>query len=195
MGCAPKPPVDRFEIRYEGGGNVLVLAREVDAAGRPLDFVLREGGNEYSGTWREPREGGNPPTAIILEPERDGRERKLTRVDDDRLQPEGGSVLWRVVELTEADDGRSIRIGIGQPLEIRLPADPASGLRWVYSEIPDPPVAREGESRFVQTGGGAELFRFRGARFGVQPLTFNLRRPGESDGPPERSLTIILAAT
>ncbi|MDR0250073.1 MAG: protease inhibitor I42 family protein [Burkholderiales bacterium] len=91
---------------------------------------------------------------------------------------------------TEALNGASIPLEVGQQLEVRLQGNRSTGHQWVQIEpmrgmlrdaspryeIPLPP---EGSEPRVSVG-GTEIFLFTAARPGVQVLVFEYRRSWET---------------
>jgi predicted secreted protein len=91
---------------------------------------------------------------------------------------------------TEALNGASIPLEVGQQLEVRLQGNRSTGHQWVQIEpmrgmlrdaspryeIPPPP---EGSEPRVGVG-GTEIFSFVAARPGVQVLVFEYRRSWET---------------
>ncbi len=164
----------------------LELSQQADA--RPAGYRRREAGvGESRGTWRVARSASSDDERDILELDDDtatGGRRLLSRGDNEVIESASGAKLYRVITLGEQDDGRSVRIEIGQELEVRLPVDRQGGSAWRLTPVPYPSLA-------AQPGGsqapGEQLFRFRGERSGTQPLTFT-----RDDG---RALSIMIAAT
>ncbi|MDR0248021.1 MAG: protease inhibitor I42 family protein [Burkholderiales bacterium] len=91
---------------------------------------------------------------------------------------------------TEALNGASIPLEVGQQLDVRLQSNRSTGHQWVQTEpmrgmlrdaspryeIPPPP---EGSEPRVGAG-GMEIFSFTAARPGVQVLVFEYRRSWET---------------
>ena len=92
--------------------------------------------------------------------------------------------------------GYRIDARAGEPFEVRLPSQRASGYRWTLVD-PVPPVVRAtGTTRDVAAVGaivgaaGQETFTFQAAEAGVGQLLFEYRRPTDRpDVPPAQRAT------
>jgi len=91
-----------------------------------------------------------------------------------------------VVELTGADNGRSIRVHPDDEIVVRLPENPTTGFRWEI-ERADPIVAVVGDDfELGRPGlvgaGGTHEFRFMAAgSYGSGSLSLKLRQAWEGD--------------
>jgi predicted secreted protein len=99
------------------------------------------------------------------------------------------------VTLTEADEGRALRLQRGQVVEIRLSADRPAGYTWIPAHNALPVLATDGIPEYETQEGsadsapGIEVWRFIGREPGHAHLLFEYRRPFEADLPPQASLT------
>jgi len=99
------------------------------------------------------------------------------------------------VTLTEADEGRALRLQRGQVVEIRLSADRPAGYTWIPAHNALPVLATDGVPEYETEEGretsapGIEVWRFIGREPGHAHLLFEYRRPFEADLPPQASLT------
>jgi inhibitor of cysteine peptidase len=87
------------------------------------------------------------------------------------------------------DSGTSVRVGIGQVLEVSLESNPSTGYSWQVVEVPEF-LTQTGEPEFqteasgdVVGAGGTETLRFTADGSGTGTLRLEYRRPWESDTP------------
>jgi inhibitor of cysteine peptidase len=92
-----------------------------------------------------------------------------------------------VVTLTQTDQGKSVRVGVGEKVEVTLPENPTTGFQWALEPNPDQILKLEG-STYVppapQTkpgGGGTQIFSFSGQTPGTATLQFKLWREWQGD--------------
>ena len=86
-------------------------------------------------------------------------------------------------------DGQTVTLNRGQALVVRLPEDPATGMRWEMVSFRSASVLAPVQHDYVATAGtqptaldvpGEALFRVRGVAPGTQPITLEYRRPLEA---------------
>jgi predicted secreted protein len=98
-----------------------------------------------------------------------------------------------LVELTEADNGRSIDILVGAELVIRLQENPGGGYRWEIERSDDDVLTVE-DDRYTPSsasgvgGGGERTLRLKAERMGMAHLRLENRRPWQEE--PARELEI-----
>jgi predicted secreted protein len=95
-----------------------------------------------------------------------------------------------VVTLTDADADRALSLQRGQVVEIRLPADRASGYAWIPAENMLPVMSTDGAPLFENGNGaaGTEIWRFIGREPGHAHLVFEYRRLSDLDARAERTV-------
>jgi predicted secreted protein len=96
--------------------------------------------------------------------------------------------------LTDEEDGRGVILRRGHVVEVRLPADRASGFTWIPAGNMLPVMSTDGVPRYETSNGasddapGIEIWRFIGREPGHTHLVFEYRRPLEADAPPHRTV-------
>jgi inhibitor of cysteine peptidase len=97
-------------------------------------------------------------------------------------------------------DGESVRVGIGQVVEVALPSNPSTGYSWQVVEVPEflvqtGPAGFESEAEPDVVGaGGTELLRFEVSASGSGALRLEYRRPWESDAPAREVFEVEVTA-
>ncbi len=100
----------------------------------------------------------------------------------------------------QRDDGESVRVGVGQVLEVALPSNPTTGYSWQVAEVPafltqsGEPVFEAREDDDVVGAGGTEILRFEVTGAGVGVLLLEYRRPWEADVPAEETFALDITA-
>jgi inhibitor of cysteine peptidase len=98
--------------------------------------------------------------------------------------------------LTEADHGSRVEAGVGDLLEVRLPANPSTGFGWQATpteglvQVADPEFLTESSLIGAE---GTEVFLFEVARNGEQALHMEYRRSFE-EGSTESVFDIVVSA-
>ena len=87
---------------------------------------------------------------------------------------------------TDADNGRTIELQVGQALKLTLGANPTTGYRWVYDgktsivvQEGQPAYAADNPEKGLMGGGGIEHWTFRAVKPGTETLHLEYRRPWE----------------
>lgn len=96
-----------------------------------------------------------------------------------------------VVVLTDADDGRAVRLQRDEVVEVRLPADRASGFTWIPAENVLPVMRTDGMPHYqagTADGPGTETWRFVALEPGHAHLVFDYLQP-LGGAAPARSVT------
>ncbi|HSQ22542.1 MAG TPA: protease inhibitor I42 family protein [Coriobacteriia bacterium] len=89
----------------------------------------------------------------------------------------------------EGDNGNSVRVGIGQVLEVRVPSNPSTGYSWQVVDVPDflafdETVEFESDAGPDVVGaGGTEVLKFTVEGDGTGTLRLEYLRPWEADTP------------
>jgi inhibitor of cysteine peptidase len=91
-----------------------------------------------------------------------------------------------VLEISAADNGRTLELAAGQILVVSLDSNPTTGYGWEVSEIDGALLAQAGEPEYVQGGaegmvgaGGMETYRFVASGSGQTTLTLIYHRAWE----------------
>jgi inhibitor of cysteine peptidase len=97
-----------------------------------------------------------------------------------------GSKKMSGVTLTEADNGKSIAVPLGEKVILRLNETPSTGFRWAVDTGDNEIIELHG-SDYIQApgsavgGGGQHVFVFEAKRSGSVRLLLKLRREWEGD--------------
>ncbi|MGC9443505.1 MAG: protease inhibitor I42 family protein [Candidatus Methanospirareceae archaeon] len=101
-------------------------------------------------------------------------------------------------QLTEADNGETIKVGVGQEFDVTLEANPTTGYTWAVAEPADVQIIRQkGEIEFVPESdalgaGGVQIIRFEAVGAGQTTLKLIYHRPWERVEPLRTfSVTVI----
>lgn len=101
------------------------------------------------------------------------------------------------LRLTYADSGSTMRLHVGERLEVIVPANPSTGYTWELGPGSETILAQEGEAQFIAEGKGvgAEgqmVFRFSATAKGKGNLVLLYRRPCTEEAPPLRTFGVRL---
>ncbi len=88
---------------------------------------------------------------------------------------------------TDADNGRTIELQVGQAFQLTLGSNPTTGYRWVFDGQSSGIVVQEGKPVYaadnpdkgLMGGGGIEHWTFRAVKPGMETLRLEYRRPWE----------------
>ncbi len=88
---------------------------------------------------------------------------------------------------TDADNGRTIELQVGQAFQLTLRSNPTTGYRWVFDGQSSGIVVQEGKPVYaadnpdkgLMGGGGIEHWTFRAVKPGTETLRLEYRRPWE----------------
>lgn len=86
--------------------------------------------------------------------------------------------------LTEADNGTTVEAGVGDLIEVRLPANPSTGFGWQVTpptglvQVADPEFLTQSS---LVGAAGIEVFTFEVTEAGAQALHLEYRRPFEEE--------------
>ena len=106
-------------------------------------------------------------------------------------------------KVTEADNGKTITIKVGDDLQVILGGNPTTGYSWTASlsdadkailqQQGDPLYAQQSTDSTIVGSGGTFTFTFKGATPGQVTLKFGYARSWESVPPPQTfSVTVIV---
>jgi inhibitor of cysteine peptidase len=112
------------------------------------------------------------------------------------------------VELTDADDGATVKLALGGELIIALESNPSTGFAWDVAEISGPQIELVGEPEFlpresdtpVVGAPGTQVFTFSttgtGMPAGDEPavvqVSLEYTRSFEPDTPPEKTYAVTV---
>jgi inhibitor of cysteine peptidase len=102
------------------------------------------------------------------------------------------------MQLTEADNGKTVTVDVGQEFDVTLEGNPTTGYTWAVAEPTDEQIVRQtGEIEFVPESkalgaGGVQIIRFEVVGAGQTTLKLIYHRPWESIEPLQTfSVTLI----
>jgi inhibitor of cysteine peptidase len=93
------------------------------------------------------------------------------------------SVLAQEVVVTEGDDGKTVRMAVGQSLAVNLPGNASTGYAWSLSATNGDSVISTGQATYTAEpgglpgAGGVFSFPFRAVQTGETALSFAYSRP------------------
>jgi inhibitor of cysteine peptidase len=104
-----------------------------------------------------------------------------------------------MISVDQSYAGQTIDVPAGQVMELRLPENPTTGFRWVFTSAGGPACVLSGDSFRPPTSGalgagGEHRWDIRAVQPGICELSLAYRRSFES-GPAERSFTIRVRVT
>jgi inhibitor of cysteine peptidase len=110
----------------------------------------------------------------------------------------GGCASSGHTELVAADNGREIKIGVGETIAVTLDANPTTGYTWQRAPADDGILEQEGEPEYVERtsgqqrvgAGGQQVLRFSAQESGTTELSLEYRRPWEENVEPEASFSV-----
>ena len=105
-----------------------------------------------------------------------------------------------VVKVTMANDGKTVALKTGQPMEVVLESNRTTGFSWSVGKFDTAILTLVGQAVYAvseakpgMTGvGGTETWHFVAAAPGEQPLKFVYRRPFEANARPARTFTFTV---
>ncbi len=102
----------------------------------------------------------------------------------------------KLIDVSDPDDGGTVRMNPGDTLRVRLHATPGTGYAWTVAQIDAAMLAEAAPRKFVpppkQIPGavGHDVFEFRAARSGRTTLELNYVRPWENGVAPARTFKL-----
>ncbi len=103
------------------------------------------------------------------------------------------------VNLSGADNDRTVEIQAGQTLMVQLGSNPSTGFRWQVAEVEAGILEQVGEAEYTPASqtplpgsGGKETFVFRAATAGQSPLVLVYRRSFEPAVPPAETFRVTI---
>jgi len=106
-----------------------------------------------------------------------------------------GSSEQSTRQLTEADNGRSIELKVGDELEVTLPGNPTTGFQWEVSDVDSVILTPIGDPEFVPASnavgsGGQVTLRFEAVGTGQTELKLIHHRPFEENVAPIQTFEV-----
>lgn len=112
------------------------------------------------------------------------------------------------VLLTEADNGKTYRVHVGEVLNISLPENKTTGYSWDIVDFPPVlkqniqvlldkslPAVQPDEHNTIVGAPGKFLLLLRIDKPGTYPIALEYRRPWEKETPPAKTFSITIEAT
>jgi inhibitor of cysteine peptidase len=117
---------------------------------------------------------------------------------DDEEPSEGG--YPDEVELTDADNGASVKLADGGTLVISLESNPSTGFAWTIAEPAPSQLESQGDPVYVPPAEttpivgapGTEVFTLTAAAAGTAELKLEYRRSFEPDVPAEKTFAVTV---
>ena len=100
------------------------------------------------------------------------------------------------IQLTDADNGTTVRAAVSDEIEVRLSENPTTGFQWMRGNV-DQGMLRVDSDEFVPAhgdigAGGVHVFRFTVTAAGSSDLSLNLSRG--SHAPPAQQFRVNIVA-
>ncbi len=104
------------------------------------------------------------------------------------------------VQLTDSDNGASVKLRNGGELVISLESNPSTGFAWVIAEPAPAALESQGDPEYVPPAGatpavgaaGTEIFTFKATAEGSAELALEYRRGFEPDVPAEKTFSVTV---
>jgi inhibitor of cysteine peptidase len=104
------------------------------------------------------------------------------------------------VQLTDADDGKTVQLADGGQLIVALASNPTTGYSWSVSEQSDRQLVLQGEPAYVPAGsttpvvgaGGTQVFTFKATGTGTASLSLEYKRPFEPTAAPAKTFSVTV---
>ena len=111
-----------------------------------------------------------------------------------------GSSEQSIRNLTEADNGRSIELKVGDVLEVTLPGNPTTGFQWEVDSVDSAILRQIGEPEFKPSNnavgsGGNFTLRFEAVGTGQTELKMIHHRSFEENVPPIQTFEVTITVT
>ena len=103
----------------------------------------------------------------------------------------------KVLNLTIADHGRAVSVNKGEPIQIVLEGNPATGLTWLVDDLDIKVVATTGTPTYTPSsdvvgGGGKFTFNFTSLTRGQTNMRIIFIKPSERGRAPEKTFAIMI---
>lgn len=101
----------------------------------------------------------------------------------------------KTVTVTQEDDNRSVKLQVGDILEVTLDANPTTGYQWEVTQVDTSVLKETGEPVYATSeaglGSGVKVtLRFEAAADGETTLNLAYHRPFETDTPPAKTFSL-----
>lgn len=122
---------------------------------------------------------------------REQRKGKRLPAPGGRLQP---------IELTTADNGKTVVAAVGKQVVISLEGNPTTGYGWRTAEVSGKAVEQVGKPKYTTRPhppgmvgvGGVFVFAFKAVRPGKATVKLAYARPWEKNQPPARTFSVTI---
>ena len=106
----------------------------------------------------------------------------------------------KLLELTEADQGKIVKTAIGTLISVALAGNATTGYQWQVDKMQGNAVRENGKADYTQQKhdpelvgvGGTFLFHFKAAKAGSTKFKFVYVRPWETDKPPAKTFEVTI---
>jgi inhibitor of cysteine peptidase len=104
------------------------------------------------------------------------------------------------VQLTDSDNGSTVRLAKGGQLIVALQSNPSTGFSWYVGERAGPELELVGEPRFVPAGSttpvvgapGTQVFTFKASGAGTVQMVLEYKRSFEPNVPPAKTFSLTV---
>jgi inhibitor of cysteine peptidase len=104
------------------------------------------------------------------------------------------------VQLTDADDGSTVKLALGGELIVALASNITTGFSWSVGDQSAPQLELKGEPRYVPPGSttpvvgaaGTQVFTFEAKSTGTAKLVLEYKRPFEPGVAPEKTFSVTV---
>jgi len=104
------------------------------------------------------------------------------------------------IELTEADNDKTVTAAVGKPIVIRTAGNPTTGYRWQTAQLAGDAVEQLGEPSYATRPhapgllgvGGTFTFTFKAVKPGKTTVKLVYARPWEKNKPPAKTFTVTI---
>jgi inhibitor of cysteine peptidase len=106
-----------------------------------------------------------------------------------------GAPAQRILEVSQSDDGKTLKPQAGQPIVIRLAGNPSTGYSWRVAAISGSAVQTAGEPAYERGenrpgAAGAFVFRLSAVKVGKSELKLEYVRPWEKNQRPAKTFSV-----
>lgn len=103
----------------------------------------------------------------------------------------------KTVKVTGEDDNRSVKLSVGDILEVTLDGNPTTGYQWEVAQVDGSVLKKVGETEYATSeaglgAGGKVTLRFEAASVGETTLNLVYHRPFEQETPPTKTFTLAI---
>ena len=101
-------------------------------------------------------------------------------------------------KLTSADNGKLVKVKVGDPIVIELDGNPSTGYTWEAENLDTSMIQQVGEPEFKSSNpgligsGGSLTLNFKTLKAGSTMLTLLYQRPWETNVKPQATFTVSL---